>query len=113
VEEDIVKNLITQIPSLGDTPRTDVLDATGAALIARSAGIIENTAATLARLHKANEKKSEASKRHIVNSLDEAERVNQKDLLEAALEVVEEAQTENPEAETFELVKKVRNRRKK
>jgi hypothetical protein len=111
--EDLVQSLINQVPSLVEIPKTNLLDATSAALVARSMGIIENTAVIKSRLQEANNKKSLASKRHIVNSLEEAEQVNQEELLEAAKEIVEEEQAENPNADATELIKKVRTRRKK
>lgn len=85
---DLIQSLITQNPSLGNTPAPQNLDALSTKLIERSITINERAQENNARLRTYNEEKAEKRKRHIVNSVAEAEQVEEEDILLEAAEVV-------------------------
>lgn len=85
---DLIQSLLTQNPSLAITPAPQNLDALSTKLIERSVTINERAQENISRLRTYNEEKAEKRKRHIVNSLAEAEQVEEQDILLEAAEVV-------------------------
>jgi len=97
---DLIQSLLSQKPSLATPPTPQNLDALSTKLIERSVIINERAQENIARLRTYNKEKAEKRQRHIVNSVAEAQQVEEEDILLEAAEVVKKTRKASASSKT-------------